>query len=456
MRTKLSILPRRRSSLARDIRGSTATVFALSTLAIVLCVGGATDFARVYARRAELQTAADGAALTAARIAKEKRAEGVANWKALGRRAGESQFTTLVAAIGDASVGAPVIAVDGNSNVDSDDRQITATLEFRAAVATAFLQLARIPNVTLSGTAKASVESDRYIDVHFLVDVTGSMGIGATPADQQTMYDRIGCALACHVNMAGYPDNYAAARASGARLRIDVVRDAIRQFIADARRRVGTADMMRISIDLFGSQIIPLLGPTTDLAAADAAAARIELMTPPDNLGTNITYSLAQLNRQYPASGDGVTPAARKSYVVVMSDGVENSRYGLQQGAPGTVTSETLDPNFTYTNPSLYAGGYETVQAIGPLACEDAKRAGHIILTGLIDYLIPAASAGYAAGANRFAFISLTKPVIEERMRLCASDNTLAFNAHTSDELMEMLGNISNAIFGPKRLRLTQ
>ena len=184
--------------------------------------------------------------------------------------------------------------------------------------------------VELSNRVSANSAIANYIDVHLLIDASASMGIGATLEDQETLVQTTGgCALACHHD----ETSWAKARQSRAKLRIDYVRDAVRQFIRNLEEQGKSKNRVRISIHLFQNDIRQIFATSSDLEEAYAAAEKIDLLSYP-GVGSNSAYSLKQLSQKLQSGGDGSRKDNRKSYVVLLSDGIENSRYAISAKEP--------------------------------------------------------------------------------------------------------------------------
>jgi hypothetical protein len=185
--------------------------------------------------------------------------------------------------------------------------------------------------------------------VHLLIDVSPSMGNGATDADQTLIYNATGCVLACHYSFIGGTQcNSTAARATGAVLRPDVVRQVTQQSINDMKTRAASAGQVRVSIDLYSNSIIPLLALTTDLTAAATAAGNIDFASGLGGSGSETETALAQLGTAIGSSGTGYTPNSRKSYVVLIRDGTQNSIIATTPTS-GRQTTPASDPSLAYT-----------------------------------------------------------------------------------------------------------
>jgi hypothetical protein len=84
---------------------------------------------------------------------------------------------------------------------------LTATVNFSADVPVTFMQAVGFSKLTVSGVSKASVTMPLYLDFYLMLDVSGSMGLPSTQAEQNRLSavnpDNFsnyptGCTFACH------------------------------------------------------------------------------------------------------------------------------------------------------------------------------------------------------------------------------------------------------------------
>jgi Flp pilus assembly protein TadG len=427
--------------------GNTAIVFALSSVVLVAALGAAIDFNFVDASKTKLNAAADAAILAAVKTADATFTAGSPLWNTKGVAAGNLAFKkNLPDNLQSASIALNITHV-GNT--------FSGTATYDYVYPTAYMGLFGTPTVHIVREVAASERIQNYLDVHLLIDVSPSMGIGATDADQTLLHNATGCALACHYSLNNIiGSNYTAARATGAKLRIDVVREATQQLIADMRARSASSDQVRLSIDLYSNSLIPLVAPTTDLVAAEAAAGQIDLTDLIGHSGSMTEYSLAQLASQIGTSGNGYTSSTRKSYVVLISDGTQNSIITTAPVVNGAFTAQ-FDANYVTNSPNFVFDSFETVSPIKAIACKPIKDAGHTLLTGHVDYLIPSAANG--GNDSRFNFIANNLlGVSQAQFKACASDPSFAYTAKTPQDISTMYQNILDDILPTSNLALTK
>ena len=282
-----------------------------------------------------------------------------------------------------------------------------------------------------TGLAKAALGPELYTDIHIVVDVSGSMGIGATAADQQILQTVTGCAIACHYdNNTGQRNTLAQARASGAKMRIDVVRDAL----AAALKTIPNTGTTRVAIYGLSSSLMTLLPLTSDIAAATAAAAAVDLTDQYRQGGTNITYTLNQLAAKLSSTGNGLTPLSATGIVMLATDGVQDSSILYTPDSNGLFhysSSPADNPNYVLFSPTYSQLG---IQGTDPSACSPIKAKGYTMMTLETVYLTPAG----ASGDGRYQFISGTlAPNITSNLQSCASSKSMAFSATSSSEIAQ-------------------
>lgn len=422
----------------RFLRDDTASI-AITLLALLAACGLAIDYSAAQDRRSKLDSSADTAVLAAVKAARDAFVDGRTDWEASAQQAGHAVFVQNSKNV----LGGASELKNVTITVTRSGNEFRGVLDYTAAYPTRIMKMFRQSEIVVKNTMTAHFAVANYLDVHLLIDASPSMGIGATLADQTTMQNAMGCALACHQD----PGNWIAFQATGARTRIDIVRDAVRKFIDDLKSERLTADQVRISITLFSNDIQQIFASSTDLDAAYAAATSINLMDHP-GFGSNSAYSLNRLNSAIPPGGQGYRADDRKSYVVLLSDGIEDSRY-----QPDPAVPEAIDPNFVNTDP-YYLAYSERLQSMERASCEPVKANNHNMMTAHVEYLVP--PAWTASAVPRFDFIrdNLVDKSIAE-YEACASAPSMAYKASESADVAPMFEQILNEIMSPSALRLT-
>ena len=161
-------------------------------------------------------------------------------------------------------------------------------------------------------------EASTYMDIHLLVDVSGSMSTGATLTDQADLWKIHGCAFACHAS------NVRDARNRRIALRIDKMVQALRTLANKAELAIDQYDLAedssQFNIWKFNTRVRGG-GRTTDLNRFKTLVDQINNGTPSGS--TNIAHALNWLKRyRLPESGDGFSPDSRKTFVFLITDGM--------------------------------------------------------------------------------------------------------------------------------------
>jgi Flp pilus assembly protein TadG len=203
MRNSLRLIRRFR----RDQRGNLAVVFAITCVPLISAIGCAVDYTRIMQVQSKLQSAADAASVGS--VAKNS-----PGFIAAGSMTGDG---TIQAGKDDASnifngnmngaTGYVPGSLSVNPVVTKTGIKITSDVVFSADVPTMFLGIMGKSKVTVTGESKAAVSLPPYLDFYLMLDVSGSMGLPSTDAEQ-TRLSNInpdmfvkypgGCTLACH------------------------------------------------------------------------------------------------------------------------------------------------------------------------------------------------------------------------------------------------------------------
>jgi Flp pilus assembly protein TadG len=428
-----------------DRQGNVAIIFAMALILLVGATGLGVDYGYLLREKSHADRAADSAALAAAHAAVSLMRESRADWQQQAEQNGDSAFG--------ANFDGSAHALTSYTRVVRSGSRMEATTTYTMNYRTNLLKVFGINTIPVTNIARASTVVPTYVDIHLLVDLSASMGIGATVADQDRLTAATGCAIACHTSFPWEATNHTAARASGAVLRIDVVREAVRAFIANMDPALLSQDYVRISITGFSNVVIPLQAPTSNLQDLRRAADSIDLVAN-TSVGTNIYRAIEHVANAYPAGRTGDTPSDRKSYIAVISDGVENSLYPTGPFGTGPYTGAVFDPQFMQTFQGFDYNSFQRMQVLDVSVCGAAKNAGHILLTGHIEYLRPHGQPVSLQGL--FDDIdSLVKPGSVLAFEQCASTPQNAFAARSSSEIAAMFEAIRREILLPQTVRLT-
>lgn len=435
------------SSFVRDRSGNVALTFAIALMALVTVAGGAIDYANTLAVRGRLQFAADAAALAGVISAQASASGGTAaSDLATAKTAAQTTFTNILGTIDGVTIDT------GTSSVTYASSSITSIFEWQAVVTNAFLPIMGLDSFTISGTASAAASANLppYVDIVFVVDNSHSMAIGATSSDQTIMVKKTGCAIGCHM-ADGDTDTVTTARNAGATLRIDVVKSAISTMLTKAKTvqasttAAGYGSRIRIGLYTLSNTLTKQHALSYDISAAQTAASAIEIDYSASQTGTNFHTAFSTLASAGFIAGDGKSASTPKTFIILMTDGIEDSATQkvtttstTKNGKTTTTTSSSLTRDANFTDYSPYyrdtSHGFNwDIQGFDPSLCTALKTAGINLMTLNIEYLIPSEESS----ETRFAYIKSTlKSSIQTNMASCATTSSWALYASTSADIV--------------------
>lgn len=429
-----------------DRSGNVALIYAAAMFSLTCMVGGAVDYSNTVAVRTRLQSAADAAALAGILSAQNSSSGGTATADlATAKTAAQNTFTNILGTT------AGVTLDTSSSSVTYASSTITSIFEWKADVSNAFLPLVGIDTFTISGsaTAAASANLPPYVDIVFVIDNSHSMAIGATASDQTLMVKKTGCAIGCHT-ADGDTDTVTTARNAGATLRIDVVKSAISSMLTKAKSvqtstaSAGYGSRIRIGLYTLSNTLTKQYALSYDIASAQTALSSIDIDYSANETGTNFHTAFTSLASAGFIAGDGKSASTPKTFIILMTDGIEDSATQkvtttstTKNGKTTTTTSSSLTRDTSFTNYSPYyrdtSHGFNwDIQGFDPSLCTSLKSAGFNLMTLNIEYLIPSEESS----ETRFAYIkSNLKSNIQTNMVSCASNSTWALYASTSADI---------------------
>jgi Flp pilus assembly protein TadG len=183
-------------ALARARRASVAILFAAGAVPMIGLMGLAVDYAIWNQANSGLGLAANVAALTAVKVAADAQLAADPNWQAEGQAAGLQWFEAQVGSFTQPIVGTTpvtitttgpspglVVTVNWVPAVGATPPAVVATVTYSGTVGSIFGAMFGKNWYGVSGGATAQVSSSPYLDVEIMLDNSGSMEIGAGPAD---------------------------------------------------------------------------------------------------------------------------------------------------------------------------------------------------------------------------------------------------------------------------------
>ena len=193
------------SRFRRDRRGNVAAIFAITAIPLISAIGCAVDYSLATRMKAKLQTAADAAGIAA-----------------LSQKSPGFQAASVMTGNGSVALGvtdannvfdANMSGITGyqnlvrSSTVTKTGIKLAATVTYTADVPVSFLKVIGFQKLTVTGASSSAATLPPYLDFYLTLDVSGSMGLPSTPAEQtrlsQVNPDNLkqyptGCTLACH------------------------------------------------------------------------------------------------------------------------------------------------------------------------------------------------------------------------------------------------------------------
>jgi Flp pilus assembly protein TadG len=450
-------LPRLLHDFGTNRRANVAMIFAFILIPVLFAAGIGMDYAMAARRRAKLDAAADSAALAA--LTPAMMAEDIGTWKSSAQTVATNMFNTLAAQVtGLKNTPTPVVTICPTSatpnNCPANVTSRTVTVSYSGKSLNNFGGIIGQTTLNVGGNATATFSTPPYVNIYVLLDVSSSMGIGATTQDQQLVYDatvRTGnpCGLACH-----YDSSETLAHAAGATLRIDVAKTALTQALQQLESNQGYVQVAIYTISNKFTNVVPL---STNLSGAISAVSNIDLSNQNYDGGTNLTYGLNQLYStvlQGKTPGNGQTQATAQSVVMLISDGVQDSdtKY-LNFGS----YADGYDSNFVkysgcssfQTSSCWYASSFGVyVESFDPTKCNPIKSANFTMMTLDVQYLIPSSSlqGGSSALQSVFTYIkNYLQSSIQSNMTSCATSSAYSYSANTPSEITAAVGKMFTA-----------
>jgi Flp pilus assembly protein TadG len=204
----------------RDQRGNIAVIFGIACLPVLSAIGCGVDYSEASRMRAKLQSAADAAAV--ASISQNSQ-----GWLAASQMTSNGEATTAETDAmnifnGNINTVYNPNATTGNlftlnnsltkATVTKTGVSLAATVTFNATVPTIFMNVVGFKSLTVAGSSSASSSLPMYLDFYVMLDVSGSMGLPSTNAEQTRLASvnpddfnvyPAGCTFACHFQAQG-------------------------------------------------------------------------------------------------------------------------------------------------------------------------------------------------------------------------------------------------------------
>jgi Flp pilus assembly protein TadG len=333
---------------------------------------------------------------------------------------------------------------------EQSGNRLTAKVNYSAEYSPQVMSLVGPSVYKISDSQRAIVSTTSYINISLLFDVSGSMGIGSTPADQELVAEATGCAFACHTNSSRGNSSYDRARANGATMRIDTAREAAINAVESIKSTVTIDDQVTFGLYKFSNE------PAEIMSASDARSndfnfvkSKIQSDVQMDiyGTGTNVELAMANMLTTIPASGTGRTEDDRVQYIVVLTDGVENT----QSCMPGACWRPHYLANVN--SPFKKYANHEINYAPSTAPCVALKAKGTRIYFINTEYIVP--TTGHIRGhdRNRFDFIEETlHDLVDERMKDCTGSADQVVRTNTPQQIATAFEDVLGDVTSPLRL----
>ncbi len=431
-------------TMASNRTANVAIITALCAFPLFGMMGVAIDYALAISTKAKLDTAADAAVIAAITKAKTVIGGGGSQSSAiaLGQAQGLAAFRANMGALSFVQT-TPVPTV----NIVSNGQLLTATVSYASTSQNQFGKLFNVLSTNMSGSVVSSSVVTPYYQFIFVVDISGSMSIGGTLTDINGLYNdnaimaagdgHTRCSFACHdpghFRTNGDPRSVAKNKWT---LKIDYVNQAIQNFISSLKTKTAAMPgVFSVGIDTFATSFNVLQSPTANLTTAQNSASLIDI-EPMQPLSVSQGYTRTTSSLQSSLSllnniGDGTSPSKQATYVIFLSDGVEDIEGNVIYGR-GT--------DISYTS-----------------VCTAIKNSGATLISIAAPYpiisLVQDPDGQYQKLVQPFQ--PPTMPNMTTAMTSCASNSTWAFQATDGPGIQTAVNTVLQQIL-QGMTRLTQ
>ncbi|QDM18086.1 pilus assembly protein [Tardiphaga sp. vice352] len=456
------------SRFRRDERGSIALLYGITVVPLIITIGCAVDYTRAASARAALQGAADAAGVAAV----SAKSPGFLAAQAMtsdgqvssGVTDATQFFNGRTSTIGGVSNLSPTITVV------KDGKVVKSTVAFTAKVATTFMGIAGWSSMTVSGSSSSEASLPTFLDFYLMLDVSGSMGLPSTNAEQTRLaainpdnyksYPN-GCTFACHftANNAcsdsdqkystggkcmGFPLSRTAGNSGNSpvgacstpgtsaciQLRADAVGYAVQQLLITANTTAKVANQFRIGLYPYIQKLYAyfaltsaISGSATNSSTINYAAANLAtLLDTGQNAtlgsgGTHFENAFPTMNSLVTSVGTGSTATDTLPFVFLVTDGAQNNQTQWGGGWAGDNHATVVDKNL----------------------CNAMKTRGITISVLYIPYQPIQNPTSF--GNNEDYYVNAIIPNIPTALSQCASPGFF-FTANTPDDITTALNKM--------------
>src|ERR1700719_2928245 len=193
------------SRFRHDKRANIAVIFVVALIPILTAVGCAVDYSLATRMKAKLQPAADAASV-ASISAKSPGYLAATTMTSNGSvPAGVTDANNVFNGNMSGITGYTLVSL--TSTVTKTGSLLASSVQYSASVPVVFMKIVGLTTLTIGGTSTSSASLPLYLDFYLMLDVSSSMGLPSTAAEQGRLaainpdnYGNYptGCTLACH------------------------------------------------------------------------------------------------------------------------------------------------------------------------------------------------------------------------------------------------------------------
>jgi Flp pilus assembly protein TadG len=324
--------------------GNVAILTAFILLLCIFGVGMGVDYTFARQRQDQIDGFADSAVLTAVSPTQMTQSSTAAGTVA------RNLFLAQLGTMSNVGYSGSNITVTVNDTVLATGINRTAVLNYTATSSNVFSGVLGMNTLPLGGTSSSTNGLSPKINFYLLLDTSPSMEIAATTAGINTMVSNTssqgGCAFGCHetdpaadnLGNPGGEDNFALARALGVTLRIDLVNQAVQNFMTYAPA-TATANntSYQVAVYTMDYSLKTLQTMTSSFSTAKTASANLTSVTVYDNdcltksncnndEDSYLDTSLSNMNTLMPTPGNGTnnTGDSPQEVIFIVTDGVND------------------------------------------------------------------------------------------------------------------------------------
>jgi len=417
--------------------GSLTTITAFSAIPMIGFIGLSVDYGMELAAKSKLDHAADAAVIAAITSAQTYivtytgTGDPTTNAITVGKAQALAQFKANTGSL-------PAAVPTPNITMSVSGRVVSASASYSFSMPTIFMRVLGTKTASFTGTAGSTLTIPAFTNIHIVIDTSSSMGIGATTADQQIVYNATGgCAVACHHT--GTTD---LARNKGATLRIDVAKNAVvsalKQIISS-----GNATRFQVSVWTMSTQFTNVFPLSNKISNAVTTVQALDITDSAKDGGTNTTYSLQTLGNSLNTDGNGLTSATAQGFVMLITDGVQDSDMKVKSGSNWV---DGYDSNFSPYSPCQTPNcksltGFAVpiiIQSFDPTACNSIKSKGYTLMTLNTKYIVPPSNLQSSSATlnSVFDFVkAYLASSIASNLSSCATSSSYAYAADSPSEI---------------------